>query len=101
MEVRTTHAVGGIVIGDHGTIAMIKNHNGNGAWLFPKGHVEPGETDEETARREVGEETGLHDLELLGDLGTYTRYHICPDGSEDTMEIKEIHMYLFAAEPGA
>ena len=29
-------------------------------WGFPKGHVEPGETDEETAIREVLEETGLN-----------------------------------------
>ncbi len=29
-------------------------------WGFPKGHVEKGETDEDTARREVLEETGIH-----------------------------------------
>lgn len=28
-------------------------------WGFPKGHVEPGETDEQTAIREVFEETGI------------------------------------------
>jgi 8-oxo-dGTP diphosphatase len=28
-------------------------------WTFPKGKGEPGETDEDTARREVEEETGL------------------------------------------
>ena len=28
-------------------------------WTFPKGKVEPGETDEEAATREVREETGL------------------------------------------
>lgn len=31
---------------------------------FPKGHVEPGETEEQTARRETREETGIADLEL-------------------------------------
>ncbi len=29
-------------------------------WGFPKGHVENGETDEDTAKREVLEETGIH-----------------------------------------
>ena len=30
-----------------------------GDWTFPKGKLEPGETDEEAARREVHEETGF------------------------------------------
>ena len=36
-----------------------------GHWAFPKGHPEDDETPIETARREVREETGLGDLELL------------------------------------
>jgi 8-oxo-dGTP pyrophosphatase MutT (NUDIX family) len=28
-------------------------------WIFPKGHIEPGETPEQTAVREVMEETGI------------------------------------------
>src|SRR5262245_20959761 len=28
-------------------------------WIFPKGHIEPGETAEETALRELGEEAGV------------------------------------------
>lgn len=37
---------------------LLARHNG-GHWSFPKGHVENGETEEETARREILEETGL------------------------------------------
>ena len=37
---------------------LIRNRR-SAHWGFPKGHVEPGETDEETAIREVAEETGL------------------------------------------
>lgn len=100
MEARRTKTAGGIVIGDNGTIAMVRHKVGNGAWLFPKGHTEPGESDEEAARREIAEEAGITDLELLGDLGTYERYHILPDGKDDCSELKEIHMFLFAAAPG-
>lgn len=31
----------------------------DGHWGFPKGHVEAGETEKETAKREIREETGL------------------------------------------
>jgi 8-oxo-dGTP pyrophosphatase MutT (NUDIX family) len=97
MEPRRTKSVGGIVIGDHGTIAMVRHRISNGSWLFPKGHIEEGETDEETARREIAEEAGLTDLEYLDDLGSYERFHMSPDGNDDPTEIKEIHMFLFAA----
>ncbi len=36
-----------------------------GHWGFAKGHVEKGETEEETAKREVIEETGIKDLKII------------------------------------
>jgi diadenosine hexaphosphate hydrolase (ATP-forming) len=38
-------------------------------WTIPKGHIEEGETASQTARREIGEEAGLHDVDMLGWLG--------------------------------
>lgn len=38
---------------------LLARHNG-GHWSFPKGHVENEETEEETAMREILEETGLN-----------------------------------------
>ena len=38
-------------------------------WTIPKGHIEEGETAQETAKREIGEEAGLHDVEVLSWLG--------------------------------
>jgi 8-oxo-dGTP pyrophosphatase MutT (NUDIX family) len=38
-------------------------------WCFPKGHVDPGETLLEAARREVTEECGLTDLDIREELG--------------------------------
>jgi 8-oxo-dGTP pyrophosphatase MutT (NUDIX family) len=94
-------AAGGIVLGDRATLAMVQHKNGTETWFFPKGRVEEGEDEETTARREIEEETGLNDLEYLGDLGTYERYHMNPGGQIERSEVKEIHMYLFAAKPYA
>lgn len=44
-------------------ILMLRHRKG-GHWSFPKGHVEVGETETETALREIKEETGL-DVVLL------------------------------------
>lgn len=38
-------------------------------WTIPKGHIEEGETAQETAKREIGEEAGLHDVKIIGWLG--------------------------------
>ena len=43
---------------------MVEQHSG--MYGFPKGHVEAGETEEQTALREIREETGLHPLILPG-----------------------------------
>ena len=38
---------------------LVLKHKMGGHWSFPKGHVEDGETETQTALREVHEETGL------------------------------------------
>lgn len=44
----------------HGnTEILLIKHINSGHWSFPKGHVESGETEVETAHREILEETGI------------------------------------------
>ena len=40
-------------------LLLLLKHRHGGHWSFPKGHVEAGETEEETAHREIFEETGV------------------------------------------
>lgn len=59
------YTAGGMVwrrVEDQYQILMIQDRMGR--WTIPKGHVEEGESLEETALREIGEETGLHELKL-------------------------------------
>ena len=52
----------GVFIIRNGKILMgkRKNAHGDGTWSIPGGHLEYGESFEQTAKREVAEETGLH-----------------------------------------
>jgi len=43
-----------------GQILYVIVQEQGGAYSFPKGHMEGNETEEQTARREIFEETGLH-----------------------------------------
>lgn len=53
-------------------VLLVKNHNGRN-FSFPKGHVEKGESEKETAIREIKEETGL-DVEIIDDFREVSDY---------------------------
>jgi len=61
-------AAGGVVV--HGDRVLVLCRPGRGEVRLPKGHVEPGESPQETALREVREESGCTGLEVRADLGT-------------------------------
>lgn len=68
---RIIEAAGGIVSNPEGEILFIKRL---GKWDLPKGKMEKGESREESAVREIEEETGLQNVELLRFINT--TYHI-------------------------
>lgn len=76
-----------------GEVLMVSQHGTS--WSFPKGHIEEGEDALTAAKREIHEESGPIDLELIKNLGTYSRYKIGKDGGEDSSELKTITMFLF------
>lgn len=57
-------------------ILLVKNSNGR-YWSFPKGHIEQDENEQETAIREIKEETGL-DVTICNGFREISEY--CPFG---------------------
>jgi len=67
----TMHSAGGVVVrGEGPDLRVATMRSGYGTWVFPKGRIESGETAEEAARREVGEETGLEAGDMASPLGS-------------------------------
>ncbi len=59
------YTAGGVVFRHAGSgIELLMIQDPKGRWTIPKGHVEPGESLEQTALREVKEETGLQTLKI-------------------------------------
>lgn len=84
-------AAGGLVENETGEYLLIHRR---GKWDLPKGKLDPGETIEQCAVREVEEETGLQQLQLQQLLTiTYHTYkefgkHILKDSHWYTMKVK-------------
>lgn len=87
---------------------LVKNRRG-GNWGFPKGHVERGEGEFDTAHREVLEETGL-DISITEGFRALSEYHPrgrifkqvvfflaeMPEGGEITPQQAEIDRFIWA-----
>jgi 8-oxo-dGTP pyrophosphatase MutT (NUDIX family) len=90
-------SAGGVVVREQGgvlEVAVIRPH-GRSLWALPKGHVDPGETPEQTAAREVWEETGLR-ARLVASLGEI-RYVYQFRGQRI---FKRVHFFLFHYQSG-
>jgi len=87
----TVPGAGGVVFGPDGHVLLVRYRSG--AWAFPKGHVEAGESDEQTAVREVQEEGGVH-AQIVGAL---------PDTSytNDRGERRVIHWFAMSTDARA
>ena len=94
MVVRTATSAGAIILGEiegELKIALAQHQRTDKIWVLPKGHVEDGESIEEAALREIHEEAGLDNVQLIMHLGTITRESIKRNGD---VEQKTIHFYL-------
>jgi 8-oxo-dGTP pyrophosphatase MutT (NUDIX family) len=99
-QVATAVSAGAIVLRESGgelRVALAHHRDPAKEWVLPKGHVEPGETVEQAALREIREETGLAAVTLIVHLGTIVRRSTKPTG---LVVDKTIHYYLAYSRGG-
>jgi 8-oxo-dGTP pyrophosphatase MutT (NUDIX family) len=99
MAQRTATSAGAIILREvegRLKIALAHHQRASKPWVLPKGHVEEGESLEQAALREIYEEAGLDDVQLIKHLGTIMRESVKRNGD---VEQKTIHLYL-AYAPG-
>src|SRR5438045_9651344 len=78
-RVRDAVAAGGVVVreGPSGVDVVLAGRESDGTWVFPKGTPDVGESVEETALREVREETGL-EVEIVRPIGQIEYWFAVP-----------------------
>ena len=89
---RLEFSAGGIVAraGEEGPeVLLIKDSYGR--WTWPKGKIEKGETLEQAAIREIREETGLKDIEIVCKIGDVKYFYRL----KAELIFKTVHVYLF------
>ena len=87
------HSAGGLVVkkkGNRPQICLVSKKGGR-VWAFPKGRVDEGETLEQTAVREVLEETG-HEASIIDKLDTIEYYFFLKENN--TFYHKTVTFYL-------
>jgi len=95
-DIKKEHSAGGVILENNCLLLiMMRNLKGDKVWTFPKGHIEPGETPEAAAVREVAEETGW-DCVITGDLFT-ARYSFMRG---DTPVEKDVRWFLMRRDGG-
>lgn len=70
-EIVREPTAGGIIFrrNKENDVEILLIQDGKDRWTIPKGHIEEGETAQETTEREIAEEAGLNEVEILGWLG--------------------------------
>lgn len=83
---------GGIVVRNKKICLISQSRMNKPYWVIPKGHIEKGETIEQTAKREIFEETGLNDIKQIKKIGIITRLG---GNNKGGWVPKDIHCFLY------
>jgi 8-oxo-dGTP pyrophosphatase MutT (NUDIX family) len=67
---------------DEDLFLILQHTDMEGSWTFPKGHMESGETQVQTALRELREETGIKTVALADMPPLFEEYTVTVDGEK-------------------
>ncbi len=88
---RKEYSSGGVVIKKRAKgISVLLIKDSYGRWTWPKGNIEPRESPLDAAAREIAEEVGLKEVELLEKIGE-TKYFYKLNG---ILRFKTVYLYL-------
>ena len=89
------HSCGCLVIND-GKALLVKMRSG--IWMFPKGHVEKGESLLQCAVRETKEETGIRDIRVVPGFHYTFKYQHCDVGRTKAALGKNITLFVATSD---
>ena len=106
LPVKHVESIGAVIINPKGKV-LIMFQKQNRYWELPKGKVESGEEEITTLKREILEETGIKDLEIIKNFKNNFRYQFTLHGNfikknniyylakvkDSKIELSEEHLY--------
>jgi bis(5'-nucleosidyl)-tetraphosphatase len=86
------HSAGAVIYRiEDGQLKFLILKYGLGHWDFPKGNVEKGENEIDTVKREIEEETGIKDIEIIDGFKESVAYYYRMHGK---LIYKTVNYYL-------
>jgi len=71
---KTESSAGAVIFRKNKEVKYLLLKHEMGHWDFAKGNIEAGETDEDTIKREIKEETGIDDIKIIRDFKEKIHY---------------------------
>jgi len=92
-RIKLEHSIGAVIKYDNPSTgeqypAFLLLRNRRGYWGFPQGHKESGESEMQTLKREVNEETGIRSMDVLSYIGAIRYSYFRTDGMKNEKEVK-------------